>query len=380
MEITETLKSILPCHGIPLRHNLTIYKRSFTGAQAVEAFTKHFSITTEQAVAFGRQLQTSKIVHHVCDERDFEDNKRLYYRLHCHHTPAVLNSYRVWTERVDPDSMGLVKRLKNLLAAVERAVTDPATGTVNYKKAAAVQPDYAVFEEAVCELQLVDMFAMDEATRMAFGINVYNLMIKYAFMKVGIGTTNMARAAFFTSVQMMISGHLFTFNELENGVLRGNRKPPYALSDPFGARDPRLPLALARPDCRIHFALNCGAKSCPPVKHFTAAAIAEELRIVALSFCEQEGNVRLEKATLHLSKILYWYRGDFAPSNAKLAAAVLPFLRGETKEALQGLVEKSAVKVKFLDYDWGTNASEFVPFDSSVLSPNETGIFTAFSS
>ena len=201
------------------------------------------------------------------------------------------------------------------------------------------------------------------------------------FPHVGIGTTNVARAAFFSSVQLMLSGHLFSFSDLENGVLRGNRRAPYALSDPFGTRgDPRLPLALARPDCRIHFALNCGAKSCPPVKHFTAAAIAEELRIVALSFCEQEGNVRLEKATLHLSKILYWYRGDFAPSNAKLPAAVLPFLRGETKEALQGLVEKSAVKVKFLDYDWGTNASEFVPFDSSVLSPNETGIFTAFSS
>jgi len=30
---------------------------------------------------------------------------------------------------------------------------------------------------------------------------------------------------------------------------------------------------------RIHFALNCGAKSCPPIKEFSAEAVDEELRI-----------------------------------------------------------------------------------------------------
>jgi hypothetical protein len=34
---------------------------------------------------------------------------------------------------------------------------------------------------------------MDEATRTAFGIDMYNLLIKYAFCKVGIGTTSLAR-------------------------------------------------------------------------------------------------------------------------------------------------------------------------------------------
>ncbi len=39
---------------------------------------------------------------------------------------------------------------------------------------------------------------------------------------------------------------------------------------PFKKSDPRLSIALESVDPRIHFALNCGAKSCPPIKTFSA--------------------------------------------------------------------------------------------------------------
>jgi glutaredoxin len=397
LEITEQLKQNLPCHQ-NLKHMFTVYKRSFTGQQAVGALQAHYhNITREQAIDFFEtQLLARTILRHVCDDGQKKCHKHdlnnTYYRLQCHHTPSVLNSYRVWTTEqpttttataVVDDSdqqyaMALVQRWKRLLGAIESAVTDAVTATVDYKKAVEV-PEYAVFEEAVCELQQVNMLAMDDNTRTAFAINVYNLMIKYAFMKVGIGTTNLARASFFSQCQMNIGGHLFTFNDLENGVLRGNRKPPYAWSVPFGKHDFRLPLAMANPDCRIHFALNCGAKSCPPVKFFTAQAIQEELRIVALAFCEQDENVRVDTPsnTLYLSTILYWYRVDFAPSTAKqLPGTVLQFLRGDKHKALQTMIDSNkSVTVKFLDYDWSTNASNFVAFTSSTLSPNETGLF-----
>ena len=72
--------------------------------------------------------------------------------------------------------------------------------------------------------------------------------------------------------------------------------------------DPRRRLALKRFDERVHFALNCGAKSCPPVKKYTAEAINEELRLAAMAFCEQEDNVSVdeENSVLKLSKILDW--------------------------------------------------------------------------
>lgn len=415
LAVTETLKRLLqPVIRNNQRH-LTVYKQSFTGQQAVGVLMTAYKIDAAKAVAFGRQLLRANLWHNVvvggagggtAAAGDFVGTGgTALYRLQCHHTPSVLNSYRSWTERVDPDIDGLGRRLSSLLAAVLAAATNPATGTVDYKRAlsaaataAGAMPDaasspspspLAVFDEAVCELQRVDMFGMDEATRTAYAINVYNLMIQYAMVKVGVGTTTAARGRFFAGVQIQLSNHLFSFQDLENGVLRGNRRPPYGLAVPFGRRDPRLPLAIGgaslsspSPDCRVHFALNCGAKSCPPVQFYTAEALTDELRIVALAFCEQDDHVRIdaETATLHVSTIFYWYRVDFAPSNALLPAKVLEYLRGEKKALLQGLIDassqaKKAVTVKFLPYDWSIHASDYTPFDSSSLSPNETSLF-----
>ena len=43
---------------------------------------------------------------------------------------------------------------------------------------------------------------------------------------------------------------------------------------------------LSEPEPRIHFALNCGAKSCPPVKVFTGKGVEEELDVVTGAFVE----------------------------------------------------------------------------------------------
>ena len=44
------------------------------------------------------------------------------------------------------------------------------------------------------------------------------------------------------------------------------------------------------------------------MKHFSKSAVREELRVVALAFCEQAGNVRPDPTTgqLWLSKIFSW--------------------------------------------------------------------------
>ena len=195
-------------------------------------------------------------------------------------------------------------------------------------------------------------------------------MIKYAFMKVGIGTSDLARVAFFTGVKFNIGGDLYSFQDLENGILRGNRNAPYALFPQIGRRDPRAKYVMRQVDCRIHFALNCGALSCPPVKSFTAEGIEEELRIVAMAFCEDDNNVEVnvEKRTVSMSKILSWYRADFAKSDSGLPKKVLEFLRGDKKEALQNMLDDGkSINLKFKHYDWSTNASDLVPFSSDTL-------------
>jgi hypothetical protein len=372
LEMTELLRRTLPRQG--LKYNLTMYKNAFTASDFVSVLAQEFSLTRATATKFAQNLQRDQhIVRHVSnnDKHNIEDTKGLYFRLQCDHTPAILNSYRIWTERVDPDAMSLLKRVKKQLNAILEAHTN-AKGRVNYR-AAAKHPDFAAFEEAACELQGVDYESMPYAKKLAFSINLYNFMIKYAFTKVGIGATDIGRYAFFNLVSIQLGGalnnsYVLTFQELENGILRANRKAPYALSRPFGSTDDRLGLIMPKVDNRIHFALNCGASSCPPVKNFTESGIEEELRIVAQAFCEDDKNVRIEGNTLFLSRILQWYIEDFGGNTTESAKTVLRFLRGEKAKALNALIfGDSPLKVRYNQYDWGTDASDFVPFSGSSV-------------
>ena len=75
-------------------------------------------------------------------------------------------------------------------------------------------------------------------------------------------------------------GRVYTLDDVEHGLLRGNRPHPYRLFPQFARRDdPRAAdgVPAAEVDCRVHFALNCGAKSCPPVDVYTERGLDAEL-------------------------------------------------------------------------------------------------------
>ena len=63
-----------------------------------------------------------------------------------------------------------------------------------------------------------------------------------------------------------VGGLLFTLDEIEHGVLRCNRGHPKDQKPMFSDEEARESLALNSLDPRIHFALNCGATSCPPIR------------------------------------------------------------------------------------------------------------------
>lgn len=370
LAMTELLKRRLPRQE--LKHNFTSYKNAFKGSDFYDVLVQEFGLTRMSAATFAHSLQrVHRVVLHVSnDNHTIEDTTDLYFRLQCDQTPAILNSYRIWTERVDRDAMSLLKRLKKQLNAILSDHTN-VDSKINYK-AAAKHPNFAAFDEAACELQGVDYENMPYPKKLAFSINLYNFMIKYAFTKVGIGATDLGRNAFFNTVSLQVGGssgraYVLTFQELENGVMRGNRKAPYALSRPFGSNDDRLKLVMPRVDNRIHFALNCGASSCPPVKNFTEEGVEEELRIVAQAFCEDDNNVRIDGNTLYLSKILNWYIEDFGGSTTESAVSVLKFLRGDKAKALKALIPSGSIKVRYNPYDWQTDASDFVPFSGSAV-------------
>lgn len=364
-ELYHTLLQILPCESKPYRGKS--YKNCFTGSEAVKTIQEYYFVPKEKAIPFLLKLQQSKMLDHVTQNHEIGDNS-YYFRLQDFFQPKILNTMRIWTDRTDPDPNGLAIRLKKILEKVESEASDD-DGNVDYIKAK-TDVNFYIFQEACCELQKIDMLLMDQHTRLAFSINVYNIMIKHAFIQLGIPTTNYQRAYFFGRIGYNIGGLFFSFNELENGVIRSNQKAPFTLTKPFSSSDPRLKLALEIADPRIHFALNCGAKSCPPIKNFSSQSIHEELRIVSLAFHESDQNTYVDDLhhELYVSKILNWYRSDFASSLSDLPIAVLPFLRGAKKDRLQKMIKsKKPINVKFFEYDWSTNASNMNIFTGKDL-------------
>ena len=387
-ELTADLINFMPRQTLP--YYAKYYVNCFRGNEGVDALMKHYPSlkTRSDAVAFGLALQQYGVFHHVCDEHPFNDTPNLYFRLQPYHTPNVLNSFRKSVrcsettmeclstlhspEALDP--MELVYKLKSMLSTIVSRNTNE--DGVDYHLAKKDR-DYERFEETACEIQCVDMTTMDDNTKLAFGINLYNVMIHHAFIKVGIPENGAQRCAFYGGVCYNVGGHILSFDDLEHGILRANMKKPYAIKAPFPSGDKRKELVVSNPDPRIHFALNCGANSCPPISRYTPAAIDEELRIAAMSFCENDRNVsvNVEKMELELTMILKWYRADFAPSASKLPEKLVTYLRGQKREQLQTMLDgKKAIKIKYFTYDWGTNATRNKSFCSSSLETTQNSL------
>ena len=62
---------------------------------------------------------------------------------------------------------------------------------------------------------------------------------------------------------------------------------------------------------RIHFALNCGALSCPPIAYYQAERIDQQLGMAMDSFVGAEFIVNEVSKTIICSSLFDWYRADF---------------------------------------------------------------------
>ena len=109
----------------------------------------------------------------------------------------------------------------------------------------------------------MDFSQDDTQRRKAFYINLYNCLVIHSLIerrleKVLFSGT-LGRLKLYATSSYNIGGEIFSLNDIENGVLRGN-KPAAAPGSkpPFEKDDPRCN-AILMCDPRIHFALNCGA-------------------------------------------------------------------------------------------------------------------------
>ena len=75
------------------RYKLKLYHHCFVGSEAVDWLSANLKISREKAVKLGKQLIKAKIIHHVKNEHDFEDNE-FFYRFYQD------EEKNIWTDKV----------------------------------------------------------------------------------------------------------------------------------------------------------------------------------------------------------------------------------------------------------------------------------------
>jgi hypothetical protein len=203
--------------------------------------------------------------------------------------------------------------------------------------------DYRGFKN--CEVRLdayllvlenTDTKVLSRNERFAFYINAYNawtiklILGKYPGVKSIKGLGSVFQSPWKKKI-CRIDGDVLTLDYLEHQILRPVFKDP-----------------------RVHFAVNCASKSCPPLpsEPYSGLCLDRQLEAVTTGFINDPDHNYLRGDTLYVSKIFEWFPGDF---NGEIIEFFLKHARGDLKEKLEA--NKGNITVKYLAYDWSLNGS-----------------------
>ena len=162
-----------------------------------------------------------------------------------------------------------------------------------------------------------------KSDQLAFWINAYNVFtIQLIVDNYPIKSIqNLDGGKTWDIKRITIAGKKYSLNNIENDIIRPQFK-----------------------DARIHFAVNCGAKSCPPLLNgaFFGKSLETQLEAVTKKFINNSKFQTISASKLTLSKIFDWYAVDFGDINT--------FVNKYSTVK----VNKNAVVI-FKEYDWTLN-------------------------
>lgn len=184
------------------------------------------------------------------------------------------------------------------------------------------------------------------AHQLAYWINAYNALVLRGIIDAyPIESVKDIKLfnGFFNRQTWNVGGRLLTLDEIENDIIRPQFNEP-----------------------RIHFVLNCGAKSCPPLENraFTGTSLEDRLEKALMRFTASEDFFNLQEDQLILSKIIDWYRSDFhhqTPSNNPQKTAIDPLISyfiPYAAPSMRDLLRHPTLNVEFMDYDWSLNEQQ----------------------
>jgi hypothetical protein len=203
---------------------------------------------------------------------------------------------------------------------------------VDYESWRASADDHEQLRLYLASLKRADNGKWPRSAQLAYWINLYNaatvqLVLEHPEAK-SIKDIGGPDNSPWKRIVIRIAGRDLTLDDIEHEMLRFR----------FG-------------DARVHFALNCAARSCPPL--LPSAFLAENLEAQLDSVTRTTVNdprfvdasrISAHGGVLRLNSIFQWYAGDFGD--------LIPFFDRYRDEGLP-----SEFEVEYMDYDWQLNAA-----------------------
>jgi len=256
------------------------------------------------------------------------------------------------------ESIDLAAELKMAMAEFKIAAMDEDGYQVNYARLRESKV-YAKYRDFCApRLRFFDpsgLSGRDES--LAFWINLYNALVLDGIINFSVQNSvtegRLGVLAFFREAAYEVGGLPVNLEDIEHGILRANRGHPYIPGPQFASNDPRLDWVISEPDVRIHFALNCASRSCPPIRAYTAEGINTQLDLAGRGFVDTNVRIDQDKSELHTSAIFNWYKIDFGGKEGVIDFIIKHLPDDERRTWIQD--NQGALKMRYDPYNWGLN-------------------------
>lgn len=194
------------------------------------------------------------------------------------------------------------------------------------------------------EPQILQESLASDDEKKAFWINIYNAY--YQILRV---VAKVNKPEIYKKKLFVIAGNKLSLDDVEHGILRKYRYKyslgflPSLWVSSFVRQN-----AVDKLDYRIHFALNCGAKSCPPIAFYNAEKIDAQLDMASQSFLESESDIDDELKIVSTTALFKWFYADFGGKSG---------IRRVFAEQLKRDI--SNYRIKYKAYSWEDDLANF---------------------
>ena len=204
--------------------------------------------------------------------------------------------------------------------------THVAEGRVDYKALKAAPGELDAYLDGLAAVPGAQFKSWTEPRQIAFLANLYNaatlkLIVDHYPVKSIKDIGSLFKGPWDQPV-VRFRGETITLNNLEHDILRKEYHEP-----------------------RLHMALVCAAKGCPPLRSeaYVGDRLDEQLADQSRTYLGSPLGLQIDRAKgeARISSIFKWYGGDF-PS-------VPDFVAKHSGQNMDGL------KIRYLDYDWSLN-------------------------